>query len=123
MDAHFEASASFDAMAYLAHGVATLPRAISVIVLLKTDLKTARNALFEAMGVFQACSEGVLLHSQADDLDGYARQLARLPFAFEEREPAALRGALVACAHNLISIATGNRGKTAPTDLTTKRVR
>lgn len=103
--AHFEAPQSFDPMAYLAHGVATLPRAISVIVLLKTDLETARQALFEAMGVFQPCAEGVLLHSQADDLQWYARQLAGLPFAFQVRAPDALRGALVACATNLLAMA------------------
>ena len=103
--AHFDAPQSFDAMAYLVHGVATLPRAISVIVLLKTDLKTAREELFEAMGVFQPCADGVLLHSQTDDLHWYARQLARLPFAFEVREPDALREALVACANNLLTTA------------------
>ena len=71
--AHFEAPQSFDA-AYLAHGVATLPRAIGVVVPLKTDLKTAREELFEAIGVFQPdpAGEGALLHSQADDLDWYA---------------------------------------------------
>jgi predicted DNA-binding transcriptional regulator YafY len=101
--AHFEAPPSFDAMAYLAHGVATLPRAISILVLLKTDLKTAREELFEAMGVFQPCAEGVLLHSQADDLLWYARQLARLPFAFSVRSPEALRTALVTCADTLLA--------------------
>lgn len=101
----FEAPESFDAMAYLAHGVATLPRAISVIVLLKTDLRTAREELFEAIGVFQPCADGVLLHSQADDLDWYARQLARLPFAFEVREPDALRAALARCAERLLAMA------------------
>ncbi len=105
VDAHFDAPQSFDAMAYLAHSVATLPRAISVVVLLKTDLKTAREELFDAMGVFQPCTEGVLLHSQADDLNWYAQQLARLPFAFEVREPDALRGALVACANELLAMA------------------
>ena len=105
VDAYFDAPESFDAIAYLAHGVATVPRAISMIVLLKTDLKTAREELFEAMGVFQPCAEGVLLHSQADDLLWYARQLARLPSAFEVREPDALRGALVACANNLLAMA------------------
>jgi len=103
--AHFEAPESFDAMAYLAHGVATLPRAISVVVLLKTDLKTAREELFEAIGVFQPCDEGVLLHSQADDLDWYARQLARLPFAFAVHEPDALRTALTKCADRLLAMA------------------
>ena len=105
VNAYFEAPTSFDAMAYLAHGVATLPRAISVTVMLKTDLKTAREALFAAMGVLQTCADGVLLHSQADDLNWYARQLARLPFAFEVREPDALRGALVTCANNLLAMA------------------
>ena len=105
VDAHFEAPKAFDAMSYLTHGVATLPRSISVVVLLKTDLKTARDELFEAIGVFQPCKEGVLLHSQADDLLWYARQLARLPFAFSVREPDALRATLVSCANALIKYA------------------
>ena len=105
LNTHFEAPKSFDAMAYLALGVATLPRAISVIVLLKTDLQTARDELFDAIGVFQPCADGVLLHSQADDLNWYARQLARLPFAYKVREPDALRGALVTCANNLLAMA------------------
>ena len=96
-ETHFEAPQSFDAMAYLAHGVATLPRAIRVVVLLKTDLKTAREELFEAIGVFQPNpdGDGVLLHSQADDLGWYARQLARLSFAFEVRSPPELRNAVL----------------------------
>ena len=49
---------SFDAMAYLAHSVATLPRAIRVVVLLKTNLKMAREELFEAIGVFQPNPDG-----------------------------------------------------------------
>ncbi len=101
--AHFEAPPSFDAMGYLAHGVATLPRAITIVVLLKTDLTTARQELFDAMGVFQLCADGVLMHSQADDLLWYARQLARLPFAFTVRSPEALRTALVTCADELLA--------------------
>ena len=103
VNAHFDAPQSFDSITYLAHGVATLPRAISIVVLLKTDLKTAREELFDAIGVFQPCNEGVLLHSQADDLLWYARQLARLPFAFSVREPDALRAALITCANDLLA--------------------
>jgi len=44
---------------------------------------------------------GVLLRSQEDDLDWYARQLARLPFAFNIKQPAALRAALKRCARRL----------------------
>lgn len=108
--AHFEAPQSFDALAYLAHGVATLPRAIGVVVLLKTDLKTAREELFEAIGVFQPdpAGEGVLLHSQADDLDWYARQLARLSCAFEVRSPSGLKDALRIHAMRLATNATSS---------------
>jgi predicted DNA-binding transcriptional regulator YafY len=103
--AHFEPPASFDAMAYLAHSVATLPRAISIQVLLKTDLKTAREELFESIGVFQPCDGGVLLSSQTDDLLWYARQLARLPFRFVIVSPNQLREALVTCANQLLRLA------------------
>lgn len=99
---HFSAPATFDAVAYLAKSAATMPRAIRVVVLLKTDLNTARNELFDSIGVFQPTDNGVLLTSQIDDLNWYARQLARLPFAFEVREPEALRGALVMRAKQLM---------------------
>ena len=105
MTAHFEPPAAFDAMAYLAHSVATLPRAISIQVLLKTDLKTARDELFESIGVFQPCEDGVLLSSQADDLLWYARQLARLPFPFVIVSPNELRAALATCANQLLRLA------------------
>jgi len=36
----------------------------------------------------------VLLHSQVDDLQWYARQLARLPLDFEVLEPLALQQAI-----------------------------
>jgi len=107
--AHFEAPQAFDAMAYLAHSVATLPRAIRVVVLLKTDLKTARDELFEAIGVLQLApgGDGVLLHGQADDLNWYARQLARLSFAFEVQSPLALANAVRTHARRLLNLAHG----------------
>jgi len=108
--AHFEAPAAFDAMAYLAHSVATLPRAIRIVVHLKTDLKTAREQLFEAIGVFQPApgGDGVLLHSQADDLDWYARQLAGLSFAFSIVEPVALGEALLRQAKRLAALVSAD---------------
>jgi predicted DNA-binding transcriptional regulator YafY len=104
-DAHFSAPADFDAVRHLALGLATLPRGISVEVLLKTDLQTAREELFEAIGLFQPCAGGVLLHSETNDLDWYARQLARLSFGFEIRAPRALHAAVrVRAAHLLRQI-------------------
>lgn len=101
----FTRPADFDALAYLALSVAAMPRAFAVEVLLKTDLKTAREQLFEAAGLFEQTADGVLLHNQSDDLDWFARELARLPFAFEIRHPPALRDALKACASRLLQLA------------------
>lgn len=89
-------------MRHLALGIATLPRGQEVQVLLKTDLQTARAELFETIGLFQPAEGGVLLHSQTDDLDWYARQLARLPFGFEIRAPDALHAAVRQCAQRLL---------------------
>ena len=101
----FTRPADFDALTYLALSVAAMPRAFAVEVLLKTDLKTAREQLFEAAGLFEQTADGVLLHNQSDDLDWFARELARLPFAFEIRHPPALRDALKTCASRLLQLA------------------
>ena len=84
----------FDALAHLAFSLATLPRAHAIEVLLHTDLATARREVFDAIGLLQADDNGVRLLAQADDLDWFARELARLPFAFEVRAPDALREAV-----------------------------
>jgi predicted DNA-binding transcriptional regulator YafY len=79
---------------------------MQVEVLLKTDLDTARKELFESLGLVQPCTGGVLLHSQTDDLDWFARELARLPFDFEVRQPPALRDALRGQGQRLMDMAS-----------------
>jgi predicted DNA-binding transcriptional regulator YafY len=106
----FVRPAGFDALGYLVESVARLARAHSVQVLLKTDLKTAQAHLFFGAGVFEPVEGGTLLHNQSDDLEWLARQLARLPFAFEIRSPDALRDALRECAERLLALA-GTRKK------------
>lgn len=81
----------FDAVEYLAHAMATLPRAIAVELWLHTDLDTARRELTPALGIPEAGPGGVLLKGSVDELDWYARELMRLPFRFEVRAPASLR--------------------------------
>jgi predicted DNA-binding transcriptional regulator YafY len=102
LDVCFTRPAGFDALAHLTLSVATLPRAFAVEVLLETELETARLQLFPSFGVLERTAEGVLLRGQTDDLDWFARELARLPFAFEVKRPAALREALEACARRLL---------------------
>ena len=53
-----------------------------------------RDRIFATLGTLEEVDGGVLLHSQTDDLNWLARELARLPFAFAIREPKELGGAV-----------------------------
>jgi predicted DNA-binding transcriptional regulator YafY len=107
--AAFERPADFDALGHLVFSVATIPRRFAVEVRLKTDLATARRELFATIGVLEAAPEGAVLRGQTDDLDWFARELARLPFDFEIRHPAALREALRVRARALLARAAPSR--------------
>lgn len=103
----------FDALAHVTRSVAMLPRAHAVEVLLHADLAAARRAVFGALGTLEPAEGGVCLRIQADELDWVARELARLPFAFEVRAPAALRRELNRLAARLNRAAgrrAGSRG-------------
>lgn len=91
----------FDASEYLTRAMATLPRAIEVEVLLRTDIATAKRELHPTFGIPEPCDGGVMLKGSADELDWYARELARLPFRFEVRKPDALRQELAKLAREL----------------------
>jgi predicted DNA-binding transcriptional regulator YafY len=105
-DRRFSRPEGFDALAHVTMSVAVLKRAFSVEVLLETDLQTAQRELFPAVGVLEWTGEGVLLRGEVDSLPWFARELARLPFAFAIRKPAALRRALQTVAQNLEKLAT-----------------
>ncbi len=105
-DWRFSRPEGFDALAHVTMSVAMLKRAFSVEVLLETDLQTAQRELFPAVGVLEWTGEGVLLRGEVDSLPWFARELARLPFAFAIRKPAALRRALQTVAQNLEKLAT-----------------
>lgn len=102
LNAVFTPPADFNAVQHLARGLATIPRAVSVSVLLRTGLEAAQSQLPENIGVFQPTEEGVLLHSQTDYLPWFARQLMALACEFEIREPPALREALRAVAQQML---------------------
>src|SRR5262249_32462979 len=77
----FERPEGFDAVEYLSRAMATLPRAVKTEVFLHTDIAAAKRECSETLGVPEACEGGVLLQGSADELDWYARELMRLPFA------------------------------------------
>ncbi len=114
---HFERPADFDALAHLNFSIATMPRAFTIRVLLRSDLKTIKEEMFEWLGVLEAGDDGVILHSQAGDLHWYARELARLPFSFEIQHPPELRAALQQCAMHLLEMAQGGAAKTVVRNL------
>jgi predicted DNA-binding transcriptional regulator YafY len=98
----FERPPGFDAMAHVVQAVATLPRAITIEVLLKTDAASVRAHLFAEAGVLEETAEGVVIHAQSDELDWFARQLAGMPFDFEIRQPPELHAAVGACVQRLL---------------------
>lgn len=106
LDATFERPEGFDAARHLTTSIATIPREFAVDVLLFTDLKNAVEELPESLGLFEACDGGVRLRSRTDSIDWYARQLARVSFGFEIREPVTLRDALCRHAERLLRLAT-----------------
>jgi hypothetical protein len=83
-----------------------LPRKYSIEVLLDTDLPSARKEVYQALGILEMCKDGVLLRSQADDLQSFARELMRLPWPFTIRRPIALRKAVIASATEIIACAS-----------------
>lgn len=95
----------FDAVAHLTFSIATLPRAHTAEVVLHTTLQEALERLGVTMGLFEPVDGGVLLRAQIDELDWFARQLARQPFDFTVRAPEALRAAVRALSARLGELA------------------
>lgn len=100
-DARFIRPRDFDAVAHLTSSIATLPRAYAAEVVLHTTLQDALERMGGTMGLFEPVEEGVLLFAQVDELDWFARQLARQPFDFTVRSPQELRMALQSLAQRI----------------------
>jgi predicted DNA-binding transcriptional regulator YafY len=109
LDAHFDRPASFDALAYLKESLTRMPRAHRIEVALATDLAVAQREMVSGFGVLEWTGDGVLLRSQADDLDWFALQLARLPFDFRVLSPAALKDAVATMGRRLVRLARSRR--------------
>ena len=105
LEEEFERPPGFDPMAHLVRSIATLPRAFSIEVLLKTDLASVRAHLFAEAGILEETAGGVVVRAQSDELDWFARQLAGMPFEFEIRHPPELREAVGDCVRRLLRCA------------------
>jgi predicted DNA-binding transcriptional regulator YafY len=103
LERSFERPAEFDVLSHLALGVATLPRKYSIEVVLFTDLAYAQRELFATLGTLEPIGNTVVLRSQADDLQWFARELSRMPWRFEIRNPPALSAAVAVHAKGLLA--------------------
>lgn len=101
LEEDFDRPPGFDPMAHLVRSIATLPRAFSIEVLLKTDLASVQAHLFAEAGVLEETAGGVVVRAQSDELDWFARQLAGMPFEFEIRHPQELKAAVKDCVRRL----------------------
>ena len=90
----FDRPADFDPLAYIVQSVATLPREFSFEVLLKTDLVTAQQEVFDVLGVLEPHPDGVIMRGSVEDLDWLARMLTRFSFDFTVIAPDELRDVL-----------------------------
>lgn len=107
--ASFAPPKDFDALAAMRRSVATLPRRHTVELLLHTTLEEARRRMGEEVGVMHPLGQPldrdaapcVRLSGQVDELEGFARSLAGLPFRFQILQPPALAALLRAHAARL----------------------
>jgi predicted DNA-binding transcriptional regulator YafY len=94
IDAHFRRPEGFDPLAYMMQAIATLPRKFAFELLLKTDIKTAQNEVFDVLGILEPSEDGIIMRGSVEDLDWLARQISIFSFDFVVREPDELRAEL-----------------------------
>jgi predicted DNA-binding transcriptional regulator YafY len=104
VDAHFKRPEGFDPLAHMMQAIATLPRKFAFELLLKTDIKTAQNEVFDVLGILEPSEEGIIMRGSVEDLDWLARQISIFSFDFVVREPEELRAELTKHAAKLVSL-------------------
>jgi predicted DNA-binding transcriptional regulator YafY len=91
LDARFDRPDGFDPLAYLMQAIATMPRRFAFELVLKTDIATARQEVFDVLGILEAAEDGIILRGSVEDLDWLARQISIFSFDFVVREPTELK--------------------------------
>lgn len=100
-DSSFDVPADFDATTQVVSGIAAVPWAHEVTVVLHTTLAEASERLPKSVGRLSEHADGVLLETRAERLDGMARLLAGLGWDFDVIAPGALRGEVLALSASL----------------------
>lgn len=88
---------------YLRESIAALERTHAVVVhFAQAEMAEVRRAIPSSIGKLTQKRGHIRLDAQADDLDWFARELARLKLAFDIIQPKALKSALVAHVQRLL---------------------
>lgn len=101
----FDVPADFDATTQVVSGIAAVPWAHEVSVVLHTTMAEAAGRLPKSVGRLSEHTDGVLLQTRAERLDGMARMLAGLGWDFEVIAPLALRAEVLALSERLYASA------------------
>lgn len=99
----FEIPAGFDPTGQVLAGLASVPYAHDVSVLLHTSLTQARRRIPASVGTLTEVADGVRLVTRAEHLDGAAQMLAGLGWAFTIERQAELRAEVRALAARLLT--------------------
>ena len=93
----------FDVLEYLRESIAAVERTHAVVVRFPgAEMATVRRAIPSSLGKLMQERGCIRLDAQADDLDWFARELARLNLVFEIVKPPALKQALRAHVQRLL---------------------
>jgi predicted DNA-binding transcriptional regulator YafY len=99
----FEIPAGFDPTSHVLAGLASVPYAHDVSVLLHTSLAQARRRIPPSAGTLTEVGNGVRLTTRAEHLGGAAQMLAGLGWAFIIERPTELRAEVRALAARLLT--------------------
>jgi predicted DNA-binding transcriptional regulator YafY len=101
VDGAFRVPEGFDSIEHVLAGLAAVPYAHEVSVVLHTDLAEARRRLPPSIGTLTEVPDGVRFTTRAQRLDGAACMLAGLGWPFVVEQPDALRDEVRALAARL----------------------
>jgi len=94
---------AFDVLQYLRESIAAVQRTHTIVVRFAgAEMAVVRRAIPSSIGKLTQERGRIRLDAQADNLDWFARELARLDLDFEIVKPKALKTALFAHAQQLL---------------------
>jgi predicted DNA-binding transcriptional regulator YafY len=95
--------AGFDPTEHVLAGLASVPYAHEISVILRTSLAEARRRIPPSVGALAEAADGVRLVARAERLDGAAQMLAGLGWSFTVERPDELSTEVRALARRLLS--------------------